>query len=111
MRHHTQQYVPISIVGEELTVNEVLQQTVIQTCLDSKGEVEHSLRRELVKVSPDEDPEKIAAGRIGEHIRVRFKEVDDAREKLEKVKREVDAKGAWDTCLFRQYLVQPPGVG
>lgn len=34
------------------TVNEVLQQTLIQTCPDSKGEVEHIPLRELVKVRP-----------------------------------------------------------
>ena len=41
MLHSYQQYLPISIVGEERTVNEVLLQTLIQTRPDSKGEVEY----------------------------------------------------------------------
>ena len=49
MLHSYQQYLPISIVGEERTVNEVLLQTLIQTRPDSKGEVEYIPLRELVK--------------------------------------------------------------
>ena len=61
MLHSYQQYLPISIVGEERTVNEVLQQTLIQTRPDSKGEVEHIPLRELVKVRPAEDLKTITA--------------------------------------------------
>ena len=68
MLHSYQQYLPISIVGEERTVNEVLQQTLIQTRPDSKGEVEHIPLRELVKVRPAEDLKTITAGRNGEYI-------------------------------------------
>lgn len=88
MLHSYQQYLPISIVGEERTVNEVLQQTLIQTRPDSKGEVEHIPLRELVKVRPAEDLKTITAGRNGEYIPFRFYEVDDAPELMEKVKRE-----------------------
>ena len=76
MLHSYQQYLPISIVGEERTVNEVLQQTLIQTRPDSKGEVEHIPLRELVKVRPAEDLKTITAGRNGEYIPFRFYEVD-----------------------------------
>ena len=95
MLHSYQQYLPISIVGEERTVNEVLQQTLIQTRPDSKGEVEHIPLRELVKVRPAEDLKTITAGRNGEYIPFRFYEVDDAPELMEKVKREADATGDW----------------
>ena len=79
MLHSYQQYLPISIVGEERTVNEVLQQTLIQTRPDSKGEVEHIPLRELVKVRPAEDLKTITAGRNGEYIPFRFYEVDDLK--------------------------------
>lgn len=72
MLHSYQQYLPISIVGEERTVNEVLQQTLIQTRPDSKGEVEHIPLRELVKVRPAEDLKTITAGRNGEIYTVPF---------------------------------------
>lgn len=84
MLHSYQQYLPISIVGEERTVNEVLQQTLIQTRPDSKGEVEHIPLRELVKVRPAEDLKTITAGRNGEYIPFRFYEVDNAPELMER---------------------------
>lgn len=104
MLHSYQQYLPISIVGEERTVNEVLQQTLIQTRPDSKGEVEHIPLRELVKVRPAEDLKTITAGRNGEYIPFRFYEVDDAPELMEKVKREADATGDWDTAFSGSFF-------
>lgn len=38
MLHSYQQYLPISIAGDEKTVNQVLQETLIQTQPDSKTE-------------------------------------------------------------------------
>ena len=104
MLHSYLQYLPISIVGEERTVNEVLQQTLIQTRPDSKGEVEHIPLRELVKVRPAEDLKTITAGRNGEYIPFRFYEVDDAPELMEKVKREADATGDWDTAFSGSFF-------
>ena len=104
MLHSYQQYLPISIVGEERTVNEVLQQTLIQTRPDSKGEVEYIPLRELVKVRPAEDLKTITAGRNGEYIPFRFYEVDDAPELMEKVKREADATGDWDTAFSGSFF-------
>ena len=104
MLHSYQQYLPISIVGEERTVNEVLQQTLIQTRPDSKGEVEHIPLRELVKVRPAEDLKTITAGRNGEYIPFRFYEVDNAPELMEKVKREADATGDWDTAFSGSFF-------
>ena len=104
MLHSYQQYLPISIVGEERTVNEVQQQTLIQTRPDSKGEVEYIPLRELVKVRPAEDLKTITAGRNGEYIPFRFYEVDDAPELMEKVKREADATGDWDTAFSGSFF-------
>ena len=83
MLHSYQQYLPISIVGEERTVNEVLLQTLIQTRPDLKT---------------------ITAGRNGEYIPFRFYEVDDAPELMEKVKREADATGDWDTAFSGSFF-------
>lgn len=53
MLHSYQQYLPISIAGDEKTVNQVLQETLIQTQPDSKtGEVNFIPLRELIKVTP-----------------------------------------------------------
>ena len=89
---------------QQRTVNEVLQQTLIQTRPDSKGEVEYIPLRELVKVRPAEDLKTITAGRNGEYIPFRFYEVDDAPELMEKVKREADATGDWDTAFSGSFF-------
>lgn len=104
MLHSYQQYLPISIVGEERTVNEVLQQTLIQTRPDDKGKVEYIPLRELVRVRPAEDLKTITAGRNGEYIPFRFYEVADVPALMEQVKREADAAEDWDTAFSGSFF-------
>ncbi|WP_297642197.1 efflux RND transporter permease subunit [uncultured Bacteroides sp.] len=104
MLHSYQQYLPISIVGEERTVNEVLQQTLIQTRPDDKGKVEYIPLRELVRVRPAEDLKTITAGRNGEYIPFRFYEVADVPALMEQVKREADATEDWDTAFSGSFF-------
>ena len=104
MLHSYQQYLPISIVGEEKTVNDVLQQTLIQTRPDDKGEVDYVPLRNLVKVAPAEDLKTITAGRNGEYIPFRFYEVDDAVPLMEEVKQAADATGDWDTAFSGSFF-------
>lgn len=104
MLHSYQQYLPISIVGEEKTVNDVLQQTLIRTCPDDKGEVNYLPLRNLVKVVPAEDLKNITAGRNGEYIPFRFYDVDDAAPLMEEVKQAADATGDWDTAFSGSFF-------
>jgi len=104
MLHSYQQYLPISIVGEERTVNEVLQQTLLQTRPDTKGEVEYIPLRELVRVRPAEDLKTITAGRNGEYVPFRFYEVDDVPALMKQVKREADATEDWDTVFSGSFF-------
>lgn len=97
MLHSYRQYLPISIVGEEQTVNDVLRQTLISTRPDNKGEVDYIPLRDLVRVAPAEDLKTITAGRNGEYIPFRFYEVKHADALMEKVKQVSDATGDWDT--------------
>ena len=53
---------------------------------------------------PAEDLKTITAGRNGEYIPFRFYEVDDAPELMEKVKREADATGDWDTAFSGSFF-------
>ena len=68
MLHSYQQYLPINVAGSEKTVNEILQETLIQTEPDNKGNREYIPLRELVTVTPAEDLKSIAAGRNGEYV-------------------------------------------
>lgn len=97
MLHSFQQYLPIRIAGEEKTVNEVLQETLIETQRENDGTVNYIPLRELVKVTPAEDLKSITAGRNGEYIPFDFYEVKNAETVMEQVKEVSRVSGDWDT--------------
>lgn len=97
MLHSFQQYLPISVAGDEKTVNEVLQETLIQTQPDSKGNIDHIPLREIVKVTHAEDLKSIASGRNGEYIPFDFYGVRDAEGLIKEVKQVAEDTGEWDT--------------
>ena len=97
MLHSYQQYLPITIAGEEKTVNDVLQETLVQTQADSKGKVSYIPLWELVKVTPSEDLKTITAGRNGEFVPFDFYQVGNAQTFMKEVKQTVDKSGEWDT--------------
>ena len=101
--HSYQQYLPISIVGEEQTVNSILQETLVPTRADQYG-VEYLPLRELVSVAPAEDLKAITAGRNGEYVPFRFYEVKEAEPLMEQVKEVVDATGDWDTAFSGSFF-------
>ncbi|RGM48952.1 MULTISPECIES: efflux RND transporter permease subunit [Bacteroides] len=104
MLHSYQQYLPISIVGEEKTVNEILRQTLVQTRPDNKGEIEYIPLRGLVRISPAEDLKTITAGRNGEYIPFRFYDVEDAEPLMTEVKQVADTTGDWDTTFSGSFF-------
>lgn len=97
MLHSFQQYLPISVAGDEKTVNEVLQETLIQTQPDSKGNIDYIPLREIVKVTHAEDLKSIASGRNGEYIPFDFYGVQDADKLIKEVKQAAEETGEWDT--------------
>lgn len=97
MLHSYQQYLPINIAGNEKTVNRVLQETLIQTQPDNKGNIEYIPLRELVKVTPAEDLKSITAGRNGEFVPFDFYGVRDADRLIKDVKQVAGNTGEWDT--------------
>lgn len=78
-----QQYLPIALAGNELTVNEVLQKTLIRTNPNNKGEIEYIPLQFLVSVTPGEDLKTITAGKNGEYIPFSFYDTNN-EEKLMK---------------------------
>lgn len=98
MLHSYQQYLPIHIVGNEKTVNTVLQETLIQTQPDSRtGMVNHLPLRELISVAPAEDLKSITVGRNGEYIPFNFYDVPEPEALMDEVKNVTEATGDWDT--------------
>ena len=104
MLHSYQQYLPISIAGEERTVNDVLRQTLIPTRADGKGTVEYIPLRDLVKVTPAEDLKTITAGRNGEYIPFCFYETDDAELLMTKVRQVIEDTGDWETAFSGSFF-------
>ncbi len=89
-----QQYLPITLAGDEQTVNEVLQKTLVNTVADAEGNVRYIPLQSLVRVTPGEDLKTITAGKNGEYIPFSFYDVDNAEQLMEGVKKEV--KADWD---------------
>lgn len=94
--HSFQQYLPISIVGEEKTVNTVLQETLIQTLPSADGAIEYIPLRELVSITPSEDMKSITAGKNGEYIPFSFYTVNKPEELMREVKQITDQSDSWD---------------
>lgn len=89
-----QQYLPIAIVGEEKTVNEILQSTLVRTVANSEGEVNYIPLQSLISITPGQDLKTITAGKNGEYIPLSFYDVLDAMPLMTGVKQEVEKD--WD---------------
>lgn len=99
-----QQYLPIALAGEEQTVNEVLQKTLVNTVPDTEGNVRYIPLQSLVRVTPGEDLKTITAGKNGEYIPFSFYDIDNAEQLMENVKKETIQTGI---RFFRKFLFQP----
>lgn len=97
MLHSYQQYLPISISGDEKTVNEILRETLVQTQSDNNGNKEYIPLWELIKVAPAEDLKSITAGRNGEYIPFAFYGMVDGETFVRQAKQEIEATGEWDS--------------
>ena len=80
-----QQYLPIALAGEEQTVNEVLQKTLVNTVPDTEGNVRYIPLQSLVRVTPGEDLKTITAGKNGEYIPFSFYDIDNAEQLMENI--------------------------
>ena len=91
-----QQYLPITLVGREQTVNEVMQNTLIRTLPDKDKEVQYIPLQSLISIAPSEDFKTIAAGKNGEFVPFSFYDVKDAPQLMQKAREEVSKTNAWD---------------
>ena len=97
--HTYQQNLPVSIVGIEKTVNEVLAQTLVRTQTEEQEKMNHIPLSSLISIAPSEDVKTITAGRNGEYIPFKFYDVSDERP-LESVSRKVAEEAShWDVSF------------
>ena len=93
-----QQYLPISIVGTERTVNQVLQETLIRTNANATtGEVNYVPLQALITVTPAEDIKVITAGKNGEYIPFSFYNVKDGEKLMASVRETARDSKLWET--------------
>lgn len=87
-----QQYLPITLVGGENNVDEVIQNTLLQV----SGTTHKIPLGELVSVNPAEDVKTIIAGRNGEFIPFDFYELNNPQDAINNVKQNITAENGWD---------------
>ncbi|MDR0989301.1 MAG: efflux RND transporter permease subunit [Prevotellaceae bacterium] len=104
--HSYQQYLPIVLAGEAQTINDILQQTLVRTQADTKGEVRYIPLQELVSITPAEDLKSITAGLNGEYIPFRFYGVDEGEQLMRGAKQAVLGQGddRWEVGFSGSYF-------
>ena len=106
-----QQYLPVSIAGEEKSINQVLASTLVQTMPDKKGNVNYIPLNSLVKVLPSEDLKSITAGKNGEYIPLSYYDVTDELRLMEDVKRTVDDTEGWEVDFSGSFFSNEKMMG
>lgn len=89
-----QQYLPIAIAGNEQTVNEVLQKTLVHTVPDNNGEIKYIPLQSLIRITPGQDLKTITAGKNGEYVPFSFYNVENAETLMSGIKKNVEKD--WD---------------
>jgi multidrug efflux pump subunit AcrB len=94
-----QQYLPISIVGEEKTIDEVVSQSLI------RNRAGHSLPLStFIAKTPSEGLKTIVAGINGEYIPVAYQNVNNPEELMQKTRGEVIRMKTWDVGFSGSYF-------
>lgn len=102
--HAYQQNLPLSIVGEERTVEEVMRQTLVRTNSGTGGAVEYIPLNQLVKVEPAQDLKTITAGQNGEYIPFSFYDVPDVPELMNRTRACADETQRWDVAFSGSFF-------
>ena len=106
-----QQYLPVGIAGEERTINDILNATLVQTQPDERGVVYHVPLNRLVKVMPSEDLKSITAGKNGEYIPMSFFEVADAPKLMEDIEEVIQATDGWEVDFSGSFFSNEKMIG
>lgn len=101
-----QQYLPITIAGNERTVSEVLQQTLVPNNPKTAGTAKAYIPlQSLVSTSEVQELKTIEAGRNGEYVPLRFYGVDDAPSLMAGVRQAADEEqGLWNLSFSGSYF-------
>ena len=97
-----QQYLPITIAGEEQTINEIINRTLVRTnTLEEQQQVPLSY---FISIVSTEGLKTIVAGRNGEYIPVSYQHVKEPERLMDKTKEEISRMKAWDVNFSGSYF-------
>ncbi|MDR1582339.1 MAG: efflux RND transporter permease subunit [Prevotellaceae bacterium] len=91
-----QQYLPVLLGDEEKTVQEILEQTLIETSSNLDGTRNKFALSAFVSVTPSEDLKTIVAGKAGEYIPFYYYETQRPEKIIETVRKDVRKEKDWD---------------
>ena len=106
-----QQYLPVGIAGEERSINEILNYTLVKTLPGEDGSVQEVPLSGLVKVVPSEDLKSITAGKNGEYIPIRFFDVEDAPALMKKVEEVIQETDGWEVDFSGSFFANEKMMG
>ena len=81
-----QQYLPITLAGNEQTVDHILHNTLIRTQPDENQKTNHVPLSAVTKITPGEDLKILTAGKNGEYIPFSFYQVENAEQLMENIR-------------------------
>ncbi|MDR0748294.1 MAG: efflux RND transporter permease subunit [Tannerellaceae bacterium] len=84
-----QQYLPITIAGDNQSINEIMRNTFIRSIPGEKEQSNYIPLQSLIKVTPGEDLKTIVAGKNGEYIPFRFYDVEAPGQLMDDITRSV----------------------
>ncbi len=91
-----QEYLPITLGGDVRTVNEILEETLIEVSEESNGRKNQLALSTFVDISPSEDLKTIVSGKAGEYIPFFYYDIDDVENITTLVENHISQNPEWD---------------
>ena len=106
-----QQFLPISIAGEEQTIYEILNKTLVRVNTVTSERPQQIPLSTFVTMDPSEGIKTIVAGKNGEYIPVAYQSVSNAKELMQKTKQEISRTVLWDVGFSGSYFSNQKMLG
>ncbi|MDR3250577.1 MAG: efflux RND transporter permease subunit [Tannerella sp.] len=99
-----QQYLPVTIAGEEQTISEIIGKTLVRTITNSTGEQQHLPLSAFVSIVSTEGIKTIVAGKNGEFIPVTYQKTHDPESLMKRTRAEINNSKSWDVNFSGSYF-------
>jgi multidrug efflux pump subunit AcrB len=106
-----QQYLPISLSGKQMTVDKVLQETLIQAHTTKKGDAVMIPLRALVNIDRSEDIKTIVAGKNGEYIPLNYHNTQNPERIINKTDEVIQENKSWDVVFSGAFFSNKKMLG